>query len=464
MNSKIYRIDGTKELTNMPHPALAKDLLERLVATTAKVVTNRKWSVKILKEFYPKNPSLLGLNVNAGSSIMIRLREARDMKVFLPWQSILGTMIHELTHNEIGEHSAEFYTLMDKVYDEVEASIVSSFSSSSSSFQVYNDKGIGNNNNNDYNNTSSSNYTFDGKYFKAKTSATNSNSTINGLSLKEQIAIATISRFDEAEKKKKKITKDMISLSKYRKLDYSNNRIISADSFDFEQFATINNRNIDRLIDDTKGCSLSDWQSIDELHNQIIDEWICMICNLNNTINYHKKTDDNIDITILCNWCGCPFGSTPIEASVKQLAGSIGIAGGSSSSSSSGSSSTSGSSSSSSSSSSNYNLNNNSSSSSSSSSSDGKENTYSQTVSSKSMNEDNIVYLDISPPSSRVVASKLTNSLILNDISYCKPCSGENNNYSNSNYNSNNQKNHRLKSSNEMVQQIIVDLTSDDFS
>jgi hypothetical protein len=101
MNSKIYKIDGTKELTNMPHPALAKDLLERLVATTAKVVTNRKWSVKILKEFYPKNPSLLGLNVNAGSSIMIRLREARDMKVFLPWQSILGTMIHELTHNEI---------------------------------------------------------------------------------------------------------------------------------------------------------------------------------------------------------------------------------------------------------------------------------------------------------------------------------------------------------------------------
>ena len=80
------------------------------------------------------------------------------------------------------------------------------------------------------------------------------------------------------------------------------------------------------------------------------------------------------------------------------------------------------------------------------------------------MNEDNIVYLDISPPSSRVVSSKLTNSLILNDISYCKPCSGENNNYSNSNYNSNNQKNHRLKSSNEMIQQIIVDLTSDDFS
>ena len=279
MNSNIYKVGGTKELTTMPNPALAKDLLERLVAITSKVVTNRKWSVKILKEFYPKNPSLLGLNVNAGSSIMIRLREARDMKVFLPWQSILGTMIHELTHNEIGEHSAEFYTLMDKVYDEVEAS-----NGSSSSFQVYNNKGQGTNNiNNDYNNSNSS-YSFDGKYFKAKASATNSNSTIDGLSLKEQIAIATISRFDEAEKKKK-LSKDMISLSKYRKLGYSDNKI-SADSFDYEQLITINNRNIDRLIDDTKGCSLSDWQSIDELHNQIIDEWICMICNLNNIINF----------------------------------------------------------------------------------------------------------------------------------------------------------------------------------
>ena len=106
----------------MPNPALAKDLLERLVKETAKVVANRKWRVPVLKEFYPKNRSLLGLNVNRGSSIMIRLREGDDQFSFLPWHSVLGTLVHELTHIEVGAHSAEFYKMMETVYDEVEAS------------------------------------------------------------------------------------------------------------------------------------------------------------------------------------------------------------------------------------------------------------------------------------------------------------------------------------------------------
>lgn len=53
---------------------------------------------------------------------MIRLREGHDQMSFLPWESVLGTLVHELTHNDIGEHSAEFYKSMDKLYDEVEAS------------------------------------------------------------------------------------------------------------------------------------------------------------------------------------------------------------------------------------------------------------------------------------------------------------------------------------------------------
>lgn len=116
-----YKIVKTVELAGMPNPALAKDLLERLRLTTAKVVENRKWRVPVLKEFYPKNRSLLGLNVNRGKSIMIRLREGHDQMTFLPWESVLGTLVHELTHNEIGEHSAEFYKTMEKIYDEVDA-------------------------------------------------------------------------------------------------------------------------------------------------------------------------------------------------------------------------------------------------------------------------------------------------------------------------------------------------------
>jgi len=439
MNSNLYKIHATKELTTMPNPALAKDLLERLIATTAKVVLNRKWSVKILKEFYPKNSSLLGLNVNAGSSIMIRLREAKDMQVFLPWNSILGTMIHELIHNEIGEHSAEFYTLMDKVYDEVEACMMSS--SSSSSFQLYNNKDLGNHN--DIN--SSKIYTFDGKYFKAKASVTISNGTNDGISLKEQIAIATISRFDEAEKKKKKI-KDLTSLSKYRKLDYDDNNMKSNDSYyDSEQFNNINRRNKDRLLDDLKGCSLSDWQSIDELNENIINDWICMICNLNNIMNISNDTNE---VSISCNWCGCPYGSTPIEASKEQVSNSS--CRGSSNSSTYMSSSSSGSSDSSRSGSS-------SSGSSSRSRSSGKENTYNPFNS----NDDNIVYLDISPPPG---SSKLPNNIFYTNRNYCKPCTKAINN-------NNNDNNNKLSFEQDIksylsveIGDIVVDLTSDDIS
>ena len=117
-----YEIVKTVELSSMPNPALAKDLLERLRLATKVVVAKHKWRVPVLKEFYPKNHSLLGLNVNRGQSIMIRLREGSDQFSFLPWHSVLGTLVHELTHNEVGEHSAEFYKKMEELYDEVEAS------------------------------------------------------------------------------------------------------------------------------------------------------------------------------------------------------------------------------------------------------------------------------------------------------------------------------------------------------
>ncbi|KAJ1441082.1 WLM domain-containing protein, partial [Ochromonadaceae sp. CCMP2298] len=116
-----YVIVKRVAMATMPNPALARELLEKLVHVTAKVVAARRWRVPVLKEFYPKNRGLLGLNVNAGQTIMIRLREAHDEFSFLPWHSVLGTLVHELTHNVVGEHSAEFYELMDKVYDEVDA-------------------------------------------------------------------------------------------------------------------------------------------------------------------------------------------------------------------------------------------------------------------------------------------------------------------------------------------------------
>jgi len=51
----------------------AKAILERLARDCAPLLRRRKWNIKKLKEFFPKDPGLLGMNVNR-SNILIRLR------------------------------------------------------------------------------------------------------------------------------------------------------------------------------------------------------------------------------------------------------------------------------------------------------------------------------------------------------------------------------------------------------
>jgi hypothetical protein len=40
------------------------------------LLQKRGWRVKLLCEFFPKNAGLLGMNVNRGSKILLRLRPA----------------------------------------------------------------------------------------------------------------------------------------------------------------------------------------------------------------------------------------------------------------------------------------------------------------------------------------------------------------------------------------------------
>jgi hypothetical protein len=47
-------------------------------ATVSHVLGSRGWNVGVVSEFFPKNPSLLGLNVNRGREIKLRLRHAHE--------------------------------------------------------------------------------------------------------------------------------------------------------------------------------------------------------------------------------------------------------------------------------------------------------------------------------------------------------------------------------------------------
>jgi WLM domain len=53
---------------------------------------------------------LLGLNVNSGEEIKLRLR-TNDLLGFRKYDKIRETLVHELTHNVWGDHDNNFKTL-----------------------------------------------------------------------------------------------------------------------------------------------------------------------------------------------------------------------------------------------------------------------------------------------------------------------------------------------------------------
>jgi hypothetical protein len=65
-------------------------------------------------------PALLYMCIRRGQEVKIRLRPAGREGSFYDWNHVLGTMLHELCHNRIGPHNAEFYTLLDELWNEAE--------------------------------------------------------------------------------------------------------------------------------------------------------------------------------------------------------------------------------------------------------------------------------------------------------------------------------------------------------
>ncbi|KXZ43445.1 hypothetical protein GPECTOR_90g532 [Gonium pectorale] len=77
-------------------------------------------AMELLKRIaHQANPCLLGLNIGGGGGntreIRVRLRPARNPDSFLPYESLLETMLHELVHNVRGPHDCAFYKLLDEL-------------------------------------------------------------------------------------------------------------------------------------------------------------------------------------------------------------------------------------------------------------------------------------------------------------------------------------------------------------
>ncbi|KAF1819579.1 WLM-domain-containing protein [Dissoconium aciculare CBS 342.82] len=98
----------------------ALQMLRKIASLVKPIMRKRSWHVQILAEFLPSQQNLLGLNVNKGYKICLRLRYHNNPDLFLPMEEIVDTMLHELSHIIWGDHDSRFHALWDELRDEYE--------------------------------------------------------------------------------------------------------------------------------------------------------------------------------------------------------------------------------------------------------------------------------------------------------------------------------------------------------
>ncbi|EME38483.1 hypothetical protein DOTSEDRAFT_75868 [Dothistroma septosporum NZE10] len=112
-----------EHLQGLPRTDAALAFLRKIASAVKPIMKKRGWRVQILAEFLPTDRSLLGININKGYKICIRLRYHTNPDLFLPFEEVVDTMLHELSHNVWGEHDSNFHKLWDELRDEHEALI-----------------------------------------------------------------------------------------------------------------------------------------------------------------------------------------------------------------------------------------------------------------------------------------------------------------------------------------------------
>ncbi|KAI8996613.1 WLM-domain-containing protein [Trametes punicea] len=116
-----YTFHRIEPLPHLPNPESARDLLTCLANDPAirHVMGKHQFSVGVLTELAPhEQPHLLGLNVNAGQAIKLRLRTDR-YDGFRTYKEVRRVLCHELTHNVWGDHDNNFKELNSTLNREV---------------------------------------------------------------------------------------------------------------------------------------------------------------------------------------------------------------------------------------------------------------------------------------------------------------------------------------------------------
>ncbi|KAJ3569206.1 hypothetical protein NP233_g5201 [Leucocoprinus birnbaumii] len=119
--SSKYKFHCVAPLPHLPNPASAQKILDKLANDPAilHVMAKHEFSVGLLTELAPhEQPHLLGLNVNAGQEIKLRIR-TNAYDGFRLYSEVRRVLCHELTHNVWGDHDENFKELNSKLNREV---------------------------------------------------------------------------------------------------------------------------------------------------------------------------------------------------------------------------------------------------------------------------------------------------------------------------------------------------------
>ena len=114
-------VDQFAHLSSKRRADEALHILKRVASIVKPIMRMRNWRVGLLAETYPSEVGLLGLNTDRGRMIHLRLRYPGDENQFLPFENIVDTMLHELSHIVHGPHDQAFHALWDKLRDEHES-------------------------------------------------------------------------------------------------------------------------------------------------------------------------------------------------------------------------------------------------------------------------------------------------------------------------------------------------------
>ncbi|KAI0126915.1 WLM domain-containing protein [Xylariales sp. AK1849] len=120
-------ISSYSHLADFPRAKDALHALKKIASLVKPIMRARGWKVRQITEFYPSEQNLLGLNVNRGQKICLRLRYASDRNQFLPIEQVTDTMLHELSHNVHGPHDAKFHVLWNQLRDEYEGLVMKGY-------------------------------------------------------------------------------------------------------------------------------------------------------------------------------------------------------------------------------------------------------------------------------------------------------------------------------------------------